>query len=40
MKVTIKGIIKENREDLLVDKVIESLLGDTTYQVYHKLQTY
>ena len=36
MKVTIKGIIKENREDLLVDKVIESLLGDTTYQVYHK----
>lgn len=36
MKVTIKGIIKENREDLLVDKVIESLLGDTTYEVYHR----
>ena len=36
MKVTIKGIIKENKEDLFIDKVVESLLGDTTYQVYHK----
>ena len=36
MKVTIKGIIKENREDLLIDRVVESLLGDTTHQVYHR----
>jgi hypothetical protein len=36
MKVTIKGIIKENKEDLLVDRVVESLLGDTTYEVYHR----
>ena len=36
MKVTIKGIIKESKEDLLVDRVVESLLGDTTYEVYHK----
>ena len=36
MKVTIKGIIKENRVDLLIDKIVEFLLGDTTYQVYHK----
>jgi hypothetical protein len=36
MKVTIKGIVKENREDLLVDRVVESLLGDTTYEVYHR----
>ena len=36
MKVTIKGIIKENKEDILVDRVVESLLGDTTYEVYHR----
>ena len=36
MKVTIKGIIKESKEDLLVDRVVESLLGDTTYEVYHR----
>ena len=24
-----------NREDLLIDRVVESLLGDTTYEVYH-----
>jgi len=36
MKVTIKGIIKESKEDLLVDRVVESLLGDTTYGVYHR----
>jgi acetolactate synthase regulatory subunit len=36
MKITIKGIVKENKEDLLVDRVVESLLGDTTYEVYHR----
>lgn len=36
MKVTIKGIIKENREDLLIDKIVESLLNDTEYRLYHR----
>lgn len=36
MKVTIKGIVKENREDLLIDKIVESLLNDTEYKVYHR----
>ena len=36
MKVTIKGIIKENKEDIFIDRVVESLLGDTTHQVYHR----
>ena len=36
MKVTIKGIIKENKEDVFIDRVVESLLGDTTHQVYHR----
>jgi len=36
MKVTIKGIVKENREDLLVDKIVKSLLDDTEYRLYHR----
>lgn len=36
MKVTIKGIVRENREDLLIDKIVESLLNDTEYKVYHR----
>ena len=41
MKVTIKGIVKENREDLLIDKIVKSLLNDTEYRIwrnklYHK----
>lgn len=36
MKVTIKGIVKENREELLIDKIVESLLNDTEYKVYHR----
>lgn len=32
MKVT----ITENMEELFIDRVVESLLADTTYQVYHK----
>lgn len=35
MKVTIKDIVKENREDLLIDKIVESLLNDTKYRLYH-----
>ena len=36
MKVTIKDIVKENREDLLVDKIVKSLLNDTEYRLYHR----
>jgi len=36
MKVTIKGIVKENREDILVDKIVKSLLDDTEYRLYHR----
>jgi hypothetical protein len=32
MKVT----ITENMEELFIDRVVESLLADTTYQVYHR----
>ena len=32
MKVTIKGIIKENREDILVDKISQYMLDDTEYE--------
>ena len=36
MKVTIKDIVKENREDLLIDKIVKSLLNDTEYRLYHR----
>lgn len=36
MRVKIKGIVNENKSDLLVDKIVQSLLDDTTYQVYHR----
>jgi hypothetical protein len=32
MKVTIKGIIKENKEDLLVDKISQYMIEDTQYE--------
>jgi hypothetical protein len=32
MKITIKGIVKENKEDLIVNKISQYMLEDTQYE--------